>query len=651
MSIVIPVHGKDDLTDHCLTRLGEVLPPDIDVEVLVVDDASDPPFRLAAAHPRCVQVLRSEVQSGFGATCNLGAQAATGEVLVFLNNDTLPQANWLEPLLGTLAEPRVGAVGAQLVYPDGTLQEAGGRIFRDGTGWNVGKGADAQDPLFQVRRDVDYCSAAALATRRSLFLECGGFDQRYAPAYYEDTDYCFALRERGLRVVYQPLSIVEHVEGGTAGRDESRGVKHFQERNRHRFSEKWATRLESHPPAESLTRAALMRLISSSPSSPRVLFWAPGPPEFDKESGSRRLFDLVVGLAAEGWHVSLIAESATEGQRYISDLRQRGVVVYAGPETCWAGAEYLPDPERVLAEGAFDVVLFQFWWLAERYVPLVRRTSSARVVVDTVDLHCLRHARQQFGPSASVDDLSRLTGRQADEQRREVATYKSTDAVLSVSAAEAEALTRLLGRAGLVHVVPDIEDASHPMPAGSEDRSGMLFLGSFRHPPNIDGLEYLGHELLPLIPASVLKRHSVTVVGTDLTRELAERAGLLREHVRLAGWVPSVEPYLRSAAVFMAPLRFGAGTKRKLIQAALSGTPIVTTSVGVEGLELAHGVSALVADSAEAFVEATCRIVDDQTLARSLATHARRVMASCHGADVAGARLAEVLSAVMRAPR
>src|SRR5439155_4537336 len=122
------------------------------------------------------------------------------------------------PLVESLQDPRVGAVGAKLLYPDGSLQEAGGVIFSDARGWNFGHGDDNPDaPLFNHVRDVDYCSGAALATRRRLFLELGGFDKRFAPAYYEDTDYCFALRAAGYRVVYQPASVVVHAGGATAG--------------------------------------------------------------------------------------------------------------------------------------------------------------------------------------------------------------------------------------------------------------------------------------------------------------------------------------------------------------------------------------------------------------------------------------------------
>ena len=144
----------------------------------------------------------------FIASCNRAAAAAAFQFLIFLNNDTLPLPGWLEALLRTFKDrPDAGAVGGKLIFPDGVLQEAGGVIYRDGSGCNFGKyDRNADAPLYNFVREVDYCSGALLATPRDLFLKLGGFDLRYAPAYYEDSDYCFNLRKHGFRVYYQPQS-------------------------------------------------------------------------------------------------------------------------------------------------------------------------------------------------------------------------------------------------------------------------------------------------------------------------------------------------------------------------------------------------------------------------------------------------------------
>ncbi|MFM9059147.1 MAG: glycosyltransferase [Planctomycetaceae bacterium] len=249
VSIVVPVCNNWPMTRGCLQAIWATAPPECDPEVIVIDDAStdDTPRELAslaAAEPR-LRVLRNASNLGFVETCNRAAAAATGDILVFLNNDTVPLPGWLEPLLRTFdLFPSAGAVGGKLLFPDGRLQEAGGILFSDASACHFGRGeANAMAPLFNYVRQVDYVSGALLATPRPLFASLGGFDPDFAPGYYEDTDYCFRLRERGHDIYYQPESAVVHLEGATAGTDHAVGMKRYQEINRIRFRARHAAAL------------------------------------------------------------------------------------------------------------------------------------------------------------------------------------------------------------------------------------------------------------------------------------------------------------------------------------------------------------------------------------------------------------------------
>ena len=245
VSIVMPCYNGLAHTNACLTALRETLPDDFAGEIIIVDDGSDPEtvagLKAWTKIERRLRVLRNRTNIGFLRSVNKGAKAATGDVLVFLNNDTIPIAGWLAPLLRTIREHRdAGAVGGRLVYPSGRLQEAGGVVFRDGSAANFGRDDHNPDlPLYRVFREVDYCSAALMATPRSVFLELGGFDLHFAPGYYEDTDYCFRLRDKGYRVFLQPESVVMHCEGGTAGLDVSQGMKRYQVVNQEKFIARW----------------------------------------------------------------------------------------------------------------------------------------------------------------------------------------------------------------------------------------------------------------------------------------------------------------------------------------------------------------------------------------------------------------------------
>ncbi len=200
VSIVIPVYNKWAYTAACLRSLAETSCA-AGFEVIVVDDQStdETAQRLPAVNG--LVHLRNEQNLGFVGSCNRGAEQARGRYIVMLNNDTQVLDGWLDALLETFERyPDTGLAGARLVYPDGSLQEAGGIVFRDGSGWNYGRDDDPDRPDYQFVREVDYCSGACIMLPTGLFRELGGFDSHYAPAYYEDTDLAFRVRARGLKV-------------------------------------------------------------------------------------------------------------------------------------------------------------------------------------------------------------------------------------------------------------------------------------------------------------------------------------------------------------------------------------------------------------------------------------------------------------------
>ena len=362
-------------------------------------------------------------------------------------------------------------------------------------------------------------------------------------------------------------------------------------------------------------------------------------PEPDRDSGSRRIDDMLSFLIEDGWTVTFVTTRPNERANYVDALQQRGIAVFH------LGARELEDLASAVR---FEVAILAFWPTAELFLPSLRRVSpETRVIVDSVDLHLLRHSRRIF---SSGSDGGLLDGAYGDQVVGELNAYAAADAVLTVSPKEAGLIDGLVGEPGLAAVMPDHEEA----PAGLKpfsQRQGILFVGSFRHSPNRDAVAWLCQHVVPLLPATVLDPNPISIVGDALDDEIRALGTGIRG-VRMIGWVPSVEPWFAAARISVLPLLSGAGTKRKLIQAVMAGTPTVSTSVGAEGFDVVPGRHLLVADEPAAFGQAITTLLADEQLWTRLAKDGRQRMLRDHGRERARQALLDTISSVLsRTPK
>lgn len=613
VTVLLVLWNQAALTLACLKALASEF--DVALEVVIVDNASSDQTGALLSHVEGARLIRENENLGFLKAVNKGLAAAQGRHVLLLNNDAVLRPGSLRAAVEAIeSADDIGAVGGRIILPSGRLQEAGSIIWQDGSCHGYGRDDDPEAGAYMFRRDVDYCSGAFLLVRRDAFERLGGFDEIYAPAYYEETDLCMRLWAEGLRVVYEPQAVIDHFEFGSSEKSET--ALELQRRNQAIFRERHAERLEEHhrPDPANILHARMRD------DRPRILFVEDRVPLATLGSGFPRARDILDGMREAGDFVTFYPAT-----KPYEDWPATWQSIPGDVEV--AMGHGLPGLEAFLdARRGYYTTLFVSRPHNMETVARIRkrRPELFAGLVLVYDAEAVFASRDASKARLLGDDAAL---RQAEKAAKdELALANAADRVVAVSQAEASQFEAACGAE--IHIMGHALEPA-PTTRAFADRRHALFVGALDHEdsPNVDSLVWFADEVMPKLETKLGPQVGLVVVGRNGAPSVQARAN---PRLMLEGAVDDLAGPFSRARVFVAPTRYAAGIPHKVHQAAAYGVPVVATSLLADQLGWRDGIELLVADDAQAFADAVARLYEDESAWHKLRDAAlQRVRKDC----------------------
>ena len=548
ISIIIPVHNQFKYTYHCIASILNINPI-LPYEIIIADDLSIDNTKIIENFIKNIIILHNEKKYNFLINCNRASKIAKGKYILFLNNDTKVNKEWLFYLVNLIEnDEKIGMVGSKLIYPNGILQEAGGIVFNDGGCSNYGKGYNADFPEYNYVKEVDYISGASIIIRKSLWDTIGGFDERFSPAYYEDTDLAFELRKHGYKVMYQPKSVVIHFEGISNGKDIKYGIKKYQAINKYKFIEKWKNELISQ---ENKNNIFIAR--DRGYNKNRILIIDKYVPNFEKSAGERCTFNYINLIKEIGLQVTFIGNDFQKIEPYTSILQQNGIEILYGN----IHAIYNNNLENWFKNNLryFKYVYFQRPDITMIYIDLIMKYYSGKIIYFAHDLHYIRLYRE-YNVTHDEKKLQESKNFEIIENK----IFSKADIIHVVGNYELNILKSKY-QDKIIRNIPLFfyDNLLTNIEKDFSKRNNMIFVGNFLHSPNIDAILWFSKEIYPKILEKFpyIIWHIVGIVDNGI------KSKMNTTNIKFEGRLSDEDLHslYQKCRISIAPLRYGAGVK------------------------------------------------------------------------------------------
>ena len=598
LTVVLVFYNQAQLSLLCLRSLLEFA--DVSFRLIIVDNNSSDETSRLLEHIENTQIIRNQENFGFVRAVNQAAEQVKTEYLLLLNNDAVIEEATLSTAINTLkSDSSVGAVGAKIKLLDGSLQEAGSIIWNDGACLGYGRGQDPMQPEFMFQRDVDYCSGAFLLFRCDEFHKLGAFDEAFAPAYYEESDFCIRLQKQGKRIIYNPRVNITHYEfASTGGMEEA---SKLQLKHQQILCDKHPEYL-SNKLANDGTNTITARINNKHPNILVIDDCVPHP---SLGSGYPRSAHILNSLCELNLNVSFYPL-----QFPVDDWG----AVYS---TLDSTIEVLLDRGRAgliplleKRKNFYQYIMVSRLHNMEIFNNIVDQDPAllegSKVFYDAEAIFALRDIMKMelLGQAISEDEKQKLIAKELDQAR-------NAEKVISVSRIEAD----LYKHASYNNTVV-LGHALQADPGNKEfdERSGILFVGALRDEgsPNVDSLLWFVINVLPIIEQEIPDIELYVVGDCSAPSLKTIECG----NVQFLGRLDSITSTYNDRRLLIAPTRFAAGIPHKVHEAASRGMPSVTTGLLAKQLGWKHGKQLLVGDGAPKFAKQCIRLYRDEKLWR-----------------------------------